>query len=90
MKSSNTQKRQPPRKPPTKAPPPKGSGAGYKLGPRAAKPVSVDAVWITSNQVCQRYGGRSHMWLFRNIKNIPDFPKPTYFGRMQLGWCDEN
>jgi hypothetical protein len=85
MQSSNTQKRQAPRKPSiAKAKPPKGNGAGYKLGTRAAKVVPVDAVWMSGKQVCARYGGRSHMWLFRNIKNNPDFPKPSYQGRMQI------
>ena|SRR5258708_4879264 len=82
MKSS-TQKRQAPRKP-TKTPPPKGRGGGYQLGKRAAKPVPADAVWMSSKQVCQRYGDKSHMWLFRNLKNNPDFPRPSYQGRMQI------
>jgi predicted DNA-binding transcriptional regulator AlpA len=59
-------------------------GAGYRLGPRPAKPVPADAVWMTSNQVCARYGGKSHMWLWRKIKRDPAFPKPVYFGRMMM------
>jgi hypothetical protein len=43
MKTSSNRK-------PTKTPPPKGHGAGYKLGRRAVKPVPVDAVWMTSTQ----------------------------------------
>lgn len=59
-------------------------GAGYVLGPHKAKPVPIGAVWITSNQVCDRYGGRSQMWLWRRVKTDAAFPKPTYMGRMQL------
>lgn len=59
-------------------------GAGYVLGPHKAKPVPIGAVWITSNQVCERYGGRSQMWLWRRIKTDAAFPKPTYMGRMQF------
>jgi hypothetical protein len=79
MKSSTRKSKHP-----TKALPPKGSGGGYKLGPRAAKPVPVDAIWMTAKQVCRRYGNKSEMWLFRNIKNNPDFPKPSYQGRMKI------
>jgi hypothetical protein len=81
MKSST--KRRSPRKP-TKTLPPKGSGGGYKLGPRKVQPVPVDAVWMTSTQLRARYGNRSHMWIVRNLKNNPDFPRPSYHGRMQI------
>jgi hypothetical protein len=67
-----------------KTPPPKGSGGGYRLGPRAAKPIPADAVWMTSNQLRARYGGKSHMWIVRKLRNDPDFPKPAYDGRMQI------
>jgi hypothetical protein len=77
MKSSSKRKL-------TKTLPPKGAGSGYRLGPRADKPVPADAIWMTSKQVCARYGGKSHMWLYRNIKGNPDFPKPSYQGRMQI------
>ena len=69
-----------PRKSPT--PPPRRKGGGYKLGPRPAKAIPADALWITSNQVRARYGGKSDMWLWRKIKHDPDFPKPTYDGRL--------
>jgi predicted DNA-binding transcriptional regulator AlpA len=59
------------------------SGAGYTLGPHKPKPVPTSAVWITSNQTCERYGGRSLMWLWRKVKTDPAFPKPIYMGRMQ-------
>jgi hypothetical protein len=79
MKSPKTT----PRKP-AKAPPPKGSGGGYKLGTRGVKPIPVDAKWMSSIQLRARYGGKSHMWIVRNLKNNPDFPKPSYQGRMQI------
>jgi hypothetical protein len=50
----------------------------------APKPIPADALWLTSNQVLARYGGRSAMWLWRKVKNDPAFPKPRYAGRMQL------
>jgi hypothetical protein len=59
-------------------------GPGYKLGPHVAKPVPADAIWLTSNQVCARYAGRSQMWQWRKINHDPAFPKPTYFGRMMM------
>jgi hypothetical protein len=52
--------------------------------PRQPKPVSPDAVWLTSNQVCARYGGRSLMWLWRKVKTDPNFPRPHYSGRFQF------
>ncbi len=60
---------------------PTPSGA---LGPRKAVPIPPDAIWISARQVCQRYGGRSNMWLVRKIQNDPKFPKPAYFGRLQF------
>jgi predicted DNA-binding transcriptional regulator AlpA len=59
-------------------------GTSYKLGPHPPKTVPAGAIWMTSNQVCARYGGKSHMWLWRKIKRDPDFPKPVYFGRMMM------
>jgi hypothetical protein len=54
------------------------------LGPRKAVPIPPDAIWVSAKQVCQRYGGRSNMWLVRKLQNDPTFPKPTYFGRLQF------
>jgi len=67
----------------TPTPPRAGQGSGYKLGPRKPAPIPADAVWLTSNQVRDRYGGRSQMWLHRKLRN-PDFPKPRYDGRLRL------
>jgi hypothetical protein len=68
----------------SKAPPPKGAGAGYRLGPRKVQLVPVDAKWMTTNQVRARYGGRSHMWIVRNLKSNPDFPRPSRQGRLLI------
>jgi hypothetical protein len=54
------------------------------LGPRRAVPIPPDAIWISARQVCQRYGGRSNMWLVRKLQGDSTFPKPTYFGRLQF------
>jgi hypothetical protein len=54
------------------------------LGSRKAVPIPPDAIWISARQVCQRYGGRSHMWLDRKLRNNPDFPRPAYDGRIRI------
>jgi hypothetical protein len=59
-------------------------GGGDTLGPRNLVPSLVDVKWITSTQVRSRYGNRSAMWVYRKVKFDPAFPKPTYFGRMQM------
>jgi hypothetical protein len=52
------------------------------------------AVWISTQQVLARYGGRSAMWLERKLSEKlagkdnpafePDFPKPAYSGRLRF------
>jgi hypothetical protein len=42
------------------------------------------AKYISAPQVCDRYGGRSHMWLVRKLETDPRFPRPTYFGRLRF------
>jgi hypothetical protein len=54
------------------------------LGPHQPIPVPADATWGDAIQVLRRYGNRSRMWLERKLKNDPEFPKPTYFGRMRF------
>jgi hypothetical protein len=54
------------------------------LGPRKTVPIPPDAIWISAKQVCQRYGGRSNMWLVRKLQGDSNFPKPIYFGRLQF------
>ena len=46
--------------------------------------VPAGAVFISAPQVCDRYGGRSHMWLERKLQNDPEFPRPKYFGRLRF------
>jgi hypothetical protein len=67
----------------TPVPPAAGKGGGYTLGPRKPAPIPATALWITSNQTRDRYGGRSQMWLHRKLLD-PDFPRPRYDGRLRL------
>ncbi len=53
---------------------------GYIRGPRVLKPLPDGAVWMTTPQLLRRYGGRSAMWLWRKLRDDPDFPKPIYMG----------
>lgn len=48
------------------------------------KPVPTGAKFATAPQVCARYGGRSHMWLERKLKQDPKFPKPRRSGRLRF------
>jgi hypothetical protein len=36
---------------------------------------------IPTSQVRARYGGRSHMWVERRLKDDPDFPRPLYIAK---------
>jgi hypothetical protein len=65
---------------PTKEP---GGKAGTKLGLRPPKPVPVDAIWITARQVRRRYGDLSEMWLWRKLRDDPDFPQPYFNGHLR-------
>jgi predicted DNA-binding transcriptional regulator AlpA len=47
---------------------------------RGPAPVPATARFISAPQVCDRYGGRSHMWLERKLQNDPKFPRPKCFG----------
>ena len=38
--------------------------------------MSTPRTFSTAAQVCIRYGGRSHMWLWRRLKSDPTFPRP--------------
>jgi hypothetical protein len=38
------------------------------------------AVFLTTRQLRDRYGGVSHMWIERRLLDDPEFPKPVYFG----------
>jgi hypothetical protein len=69
--------------------PTKGSRAGIKLGPRQIKPVPADARWLSGKQVRDRYGGKSEMWLFRKLRDDPDFPRPRYSGHLKIFSVDQ-
>jgi hypothetical protein len=50
--------------------------------------------YSTAPQVCERYGGRSAMWLWRKLKFDPNFPRPfviasrRYFDEDELDQFD--
>lgn len=56
---------------------------------RRSAPVPPGAIYISAPQVCDRYGGVSHMWLERKLKNDRNFPRPKYFGRLRFWKIDE-
>ena len=40
--------------------------------------------YLTSNQLRARYGGRSHMWIERRLKDDEaPLPRPIYIGRLR-------
>lgn len=43
-----------------------------------------DDRFITSTQLRARYGGRSHMWVERRLRDDPTFPRPIYLGRLRF------
>src|ERR1035437_3321534 len=47
-------------------------------------PVPEGAVYISAPQVCDRYGGRSHMWLGRKLQNDTQISRTRYFGRLRF------
>ena len=49
-----------------------------------AKPVPTGAKFATAPQVCERYGVRSQMWIWRKLRDDPNFPRPTYLGRLRF------
>lgn len=36
-----------------------------------------NTVYLTARQVCERYG-RSSIWVYRRVKNDPQFPRPIF------------
>jgi predicted DNA-binding transcriptional regulator AlpA len=38
--------------------------------------LEVGEVYLTAAQLCQRFGGKSDMWLWRLLRDEPSFPKP--------------
>jgi hypothetical protein len=51
---------------------------------RPPRPVPSDAVYISRTQLQNRWGGVSHMWIERRLKDNPDFPKPKFMGRLRF------
>ena len=41
-------------------------------------------VLIPAAKVRQRYGGRSHMWIERRLRDNSGFPAPIYIGRLRF------
>jgi predicted DNA-binding transcriptional regulator AlpA len=41
---------------------------------------TTERKFITAAQTCERYGGRSHMWLWRRLQD-PKFPRPVVISR---------
>ncbi|WP_445215739.1 hypothetical protein ACKWRH_25320 [Bradyrhizobium sp. Pa8] len=39
---------------------------------------------IPTSQVRARYGGVSHMWVERRLKDDPDFPRPLYIAKRRF------
>ena len=37
--------------------------------------------YLTSTQVCERYGRKSQVWLWRHIKADPTFLRPIYIAK---------
>jgi hypothetical protein len=48
------------------------------------KPVPIGAAYISFSQLLDRYGGVSHMFIERQLKNNPNFPKPHRIGRLRF------
>jgi hypothetical protein len=40
--------------------------------------------YLTAAQLRARYGGVSHMWIERRLKDEPRFPHPQKFGRLRF------
>lgn len=51
---------------------------------RLPKQPPAETVYIDAPQVCERYGGRSHMWLSRVIERDKTFPRPVKIGRLRF------
>lgn len=51
---------------------------------RLPKKPPAETVYLSAPQVCDRYGGRSHMWLERMLERDNTFPRPTKFGRWRF------
>jgi predicted DNA-binding transcriptional regulator AlpA len=48
-------------------------------GPRAVRSATANVIYLTTSQVCARFGGVSRMWLWRYMRQH-GFPAPVQFG----------
>lgn len=39
---------------------------------------------VPTSQLRARYGGVSHMWVERRLKDDPDFPRPLYIAKRRF------
>ena len=44
---------------------------------------AVSDVLLTARQVRQRYGDKSDMWLWRVLRDEPQFPRPIYIRKQR-------
>jgi hypothetical protein len=57
-------------------------GPGHR--PTARGPPPDGAIWLDANQVRERYGGRSAMWLTRILARDPSFPRAMKINRLRF------
>jgi predicted DNA-binding transcriptional regulator AlpA len=43
-------------------------------------------VFLSAAEVRKRYGGRSDMWLWRQLRYDPDFPRPIIINTRRYWW----
>lgn len=46
----------------------------------------MSTVYLTARQLRDRWGGRSHMFIERLLKNDPTFPRPVRLGGAMRFW----
>ena len=51
--------------------------------------AAPDKKYITTAQLCARWGGCSHMTVERKLKDDKTFPRPYHFTRVRLFAVDE-
>ena len=42
-------------------------------------PATGDAMYLASERLRSRYGGKSHMWIKRQLGRDPSFPRPDFY-----------
>ncbi|QDM16843.1 hypothetical protein FNL55_13180 [Tardiphaga sp. vice352] len=51
--------------------------------------TALDATLIPTAQLRARYGGVSHMWVERRLKDDVLFPRPVYLGKRRFWRLDD-